>query len=578
MLTGGRTATAQTAAQRDVDEAARQRRLTYYYLASQQARAEENYTAMADLLEHCLRICPDDPSATYELALMKFAIGEDTLGLRMLENTVAIDSLNTSYLESLTAAYLATHKMDQATHILERLARLQPKRTDVQSQLFQLYKSDGRTKDAIKALDRIQTMQGNSTRLAAQKFALYTDLGDTVQAFAQLKALCREFPYDVTSLLMLGDQYLNVGQTDSARVVYDRVEHIEPRNMQLQTSRMQYLLATGDTLHFRQMRDSIMLDEQTDIQLRVSCMASLIRDGLQDSTQLPHGEALLAQVLAPEKPPVEFLLLYLSYKTYRNGPQQASKDDLIPIMERIVEVDPSSMETIVTLLQHYAGKEEYAKIESLCQKALIYHPEELAFHYYLSVALAQQKRNAEAIEALNIAVRQADEESNPTVVGDIYGLMGDLLHEQGREREAYVAYDSCLVYTPDNIGCLNNYAYYLSLRNQQLDKAEQMSYRTIKAEPNNKTYLDTYAWVLFMQQDYTAARVYIDRVVNPEASDDELLADPEASGTVLEHSGDIYYHCSQPDKALRFWRLALKKNAESNILKKKVKQQKYIRK
>ena len=109
--------------------------------------------------------------------------------------------------------------------------------------------------------------------------------------------------------------------------------------------------------------------------------------------------------------------------------------------------------------------------------------------------------------------------------------MGDILHDKGREQEAFAAYDSCLHYKPDNLGTLNNYAYYLSLKRTDLQKAEQMSYRTIKAEPNNATFLDTYAWILFEEERYEEAKIYIDQT---------LLNDSVPSGVVLEHAGDIY--------------------------------------
>jgi Tfp pilus assembly protein PilF len=71
-----------------------------------------------------------------------------------------------------------------------------------------------------------------------------------------------------------------------------------------------------------------------------------------------------------------------------------------------------------------------------------------------------------------------------------------------------------LKYNPDNIPVLNNYAYYLSLEQTDLDKAEEMSYRTIKAEPNNATYLDTYAWILFQLGQYNDALFYIRQAID----------------------------------------------------------------
>ena len=146
-------------------------------------------------------------------------------------------------------------------------------------------------------------------------------------------------------------------------------------------------------------------------------------------------------------------------------------------------------------------------------------------------------------------------------------------YKEGEKELAYAAYDSSLTYKSDNIGCLNNYAYYLSLDNKDLDKAEEMSYKTIKAEPSNKTYLDTYAWILFMKARYTEAKVYIDKVVQG----DNVMNDAEVSAGVLEHAGDIYYKCGDTDQAMKYWEMAQKKGGDvTKVLKKKIQQKKYI--
>lgn len=552
-----------------------QRRLSYYYMAALRQKSLENYTAMADLLRHCLEIDPNNPAANFDLAMV-YLTTNDTTGLRMLQHAVANDPNNPWFKESLASIYLSMHKMDEAVPVLEEMSKLQTKRTDVLAQLFQLYKTSGRTKDAINALDRIQTLQGNSTRIAGQKYALYLDLGDTIQAFEQLRSLCREFPYDATGLILLGDQYMTVQQYDSAMVAYSKAERIDPQNTMLQTSRLQYPLLTGDTLTFRHLRDSVIVSETTDLELRINAIGSLAREALQDSTMRPHAEEMFDRLLSPDKPAVQFLQLYLTYKAYS---ENASNEDLLPIMERILYVDPANTQIASDMLQYYAMQADFERIESLCQKTLIYNPSELVFHYFLGVSLAQQKKNEEAIAALTTATRQIDEESSASLIGDIYGLLGDMQHEMHREKEAFEAYDSCLVYAPDNVACLNNYAYYLSLKNEQLERAEQMSYRTIKAEPDNKTYLDTYAWILFMQQDYTTARIYMDRVIDPKKDDTALMDDDEANATLLEHAGDIYVQCGQTEMAVRYWTLALKKADKKNsILAKKIKKRKYIKK
>jgi tetratricopeptide (TPR) repeat protein len=109
----------------------------------------------------------------------------------------------------------------------------------------------------------------------------------------------------------------------------------------------------------------------------------------------------------------------------------------------------------------------------------------------------------------------------------------------------------------------------------RLNDAEKMSEQTIKAEPNNPTYLDTYAWILFRQHRYQEAKTYIDRT---------LENDPDSAAVMLEHAGDIYYHAGDKEKALQLWQKALD-NFDDNtgtpeekaLLTRKIKLKKYLK-
>ena len=135
-------------------------------------------------------------------------------------------------------------------------------------------------------------------------------------------------------------------------------------------------------------------------------------------------------------------------------------------------------------------------------------------------------------------------------------------------QQAFAAYDSCLQWKPDNLSCLNNYAYYISESGGNLAKAEEMSYKTIKAEPKNATFLDTYAWILFQQERYAEAKIYIDQT---------LQCDSDSSAVIVEHAGDIYAKCGDIDKAVQLWTDALKKSPDNQLLARKARQRKYIR-
>jgi tetratricopeptide (TPR) repeat protein len=185
------------------------------------------------------------------------------------------------------------------------------------------------------------------------------------------------------------------------------------------------------------------------------------------------------------------------------------------------------------------------------------------------MAYYQQDDHDKALGAFQNGIGVITPESNPAIVSDFYAVMGDLLHQKGLAREAFEAYDSCLQWKDDNFMCMNNYAYYLSELGQQLDKAEAMSYKTIKAEPKNATYLDTYAWILFMQQRYSEARIYIDQA---------LQNDADSSAVITEHAGDIYACSGDTDGAVTLWKQALIKAPNNKTLIRKIKRKKYTKK
>lgn len=575
LLTGG------LQAQGTSDEV-RRRKLSYYFMAAQRAKDQDRYADMMELLKHCQEIMPDDPATMFELGQYNVALGMDSLGLAMIEQAVAADPGNPWYLERLATTYLSRGDRDQALEVLEKMASLQSKRVDVLSQLFVMYKQLGRTEDVINTLDRIQTLQGNSLRIAEQKYQLYQEMEEPEKAFGELRAICREFPYDVSSHLVLGEHYMENGMLDSAVVCMERAERLDPHNSGLQLMRLRSVLEQGDTLAYERQRDSLILNPQADPQVRFISMREVALEALQDSLKLDHTSRIFDQLLADEKVDVEFLQLYKSYDAYLH--QEDEDYSNLDILKRIVKADPSVFESQIELAQYYIDHNEGANLREVCQEALVYFPSETRFHYFLAITYLQDDMNQEAEETLKAGIRQADEdESSDRIKGLLYSMLGDLCHEMHREKEAFAAYDSCLVYTPDEVSCLNNYAYYLSLKGERLEQAEQMSYQAVKLQPDNKTYLDTYAWVLFVQEDYTTARIYMDKVVNPQLEDSVLLKDAEVNAVLLEHAGDIYANCGQMDVALRLWQLAQDKvkndgQTASVVLKKKLKKKKYLKK
>ena len=547
----------------------------YFYLEAEKCRLAEDYSSALDLYRHCLDINPEAPEALYNIGLLHLFLRSDSIGTSYIRQACQRDANNPYYLETLAALYLNRRDAEAAIPVLEKMASLQSRRSDILSQLVQLYSTVGETDKAIGALNRIELLEGASPQLSVEKFRLYKEKGQLDSAFIQLQTLCDESPHDMNLRIVVGSQYMQAGDTVKALEIYDEVRRQEPTNTNLQLATMDYLRDSGKEEGYRRMRDSLLCHPDSPAQLRVLLLKSYISDVQRDSTYAPQLAAAFDTLFARPQQDPQVYIMKAAYQIFVKQPQEA----VMQTMRQVLEVDPGNETALRELLQYYAEQNDGKGVEDISRRGLNYHPEEIAYAYYLGMALAEQKKLDDAAEVLQQGLRVRTEEVHPGLVSNVFAVLGDIYYQQEKESEAFAAYDSALVYMDDNIMCLNNYAYYLSLKNEQLDKAEEMSYRTIRKEPENITYLDTYAWILFMKGDFAHARTYMDKVVNPERTDAELLADKELQGNVIEHAGDVYANLGEMETALRFWKLAKQKkdNTCTPLLRKKIKRKKYIK-
>lgn len=547
----------------------------YFYLEAEKCRLADDYSSAMALYQHCVDINQNAPEALYNLGLMYQYLRNDSLGTALLQRASQLDPQNPWYLESLASLYLSKRNTEEVIPVLEQMASLQTKRSDVLAQLASIYRTNGETDKAIGALNRIELLEGKSIQLALEKFSLYISKEERDSAFMELQALCDEFPHDMSCRVLVGVKYQQVGEMEKAMELYDEVRKKEPTNQNLHLAMMSYYKEMEQQDSYNHLRDSLLFDANSTSDFRVTLMRNYIDEAQSDSTLRKDMIHTFDSLLDKPQADAQLLMLKAAYQIY----SKEDEAEVAKTMDAILDVEPSNQIAMAHLLKYYASKNKVVELEDICRRGVNYHPEELAFYYYLGLTLYQQDKNREAADMFSQGLLTKSEDANPQLVSDMYSVLGDLYYQEKRDREAFAAYDSALVYMEDNISCLNNYAYYLSLRSEQLDKAEEMSYRTIKAEPKNITYLDTYAWILFMKKDYTNARIYMDRVVPADVKDADLMENDNLQGNLIEHAGDIHMMCGDQATALRFWKLAMSKDDGTctSVLKKKIKQKKYIK-
>ena len=355
---------------------------------------------------------------------------------------------------------------------------------------------------------------------------------------------------------------MDQGDAETALSIYKDILQKEPDNADAQLSlAIYYSKQENDSLYFG-MLNKVVLNPKLDNSARITVMQNLFAKNEADSDSIKNVQ-LLNNILSINEDDADMAKVCASYLHERHFDLETIR----PTYERILTIAPDEAQCRVELLQEAIRKEDTLGIIKLCRPALDYNPEYPVFAFYLGIAYFQNSQNQEAIKALRRGADNITQQSDAEIATDIYALLGDIYHEEGQKEEAYAAYDSALVYKEDNVGALNNYAYYLSLENRELERAEEMSYKTIKQEPTNWTYLDTYAWILFKEKRFSEARIYIDEAIKNEGNE---------RPDIVEHAGDIYFHTGDKAKAVELWKEALDLGSESKNIKTKIKLKKYI--
>ena len=500
----------------------------------------------------------------------------DSLGKQYLERAAALEPDNIWYRETLSSYYLSRSEWAKAQRYLEEMARLNPKRSDVLMRLVSLYQNDRKYAQAIDVLNRIETLEGKSLQVSMDKYWLYMQLKEKERAYAELRALADEFPNDWSYRVILATQYMANDELDQAKRILDEVERKDPENQTLRLALMDYAQATQNDSLYQASLDSLLFGQAADEATRVRVMKDYVSRQTQDSLHDVRIRDTFRRLLADPRSGSDMWMMYAAYQTLKKDHQ----DSVAVTLNRVLDLEPDNKVALQELIMINIRQQNFPELTRLCQKAIQYYPDMLVFYYYKGLAHYQLDEQEQAVDAFERGLRQDKKAGDEGMVSDMYSILGDLYHGLHQNEKAYAAYDSALVYKDDNLGALNNYAYFLSLENRELDKAQEMSYKTVQIEPDNVTYLDTYAWILFLKGKYTEAKIYMDKVVGYYEKEPQTEKEKEnresVNGGVLEHAGDIYYHCNEPEKALEYWKKAQKLEGTSDLLEEKIKQKKYI--
>ncbi|MCD8203502.1 MAG: hypothetical protein LUD48_07655 [Prevotella sp.] len=539
-------------------------RFKFFYLEAVKQQISGNFDSAYDLLQHCLEIAPNAAETYFMLSFYDGILKGDSAAFADIKKAADINPDNNAYLERLATGYIETNNMEDASMAYEKLYKNSPDRSDILDILLQLYAQQRDYDKMLNTIERMEALEGNSEQTALAKMRVYSLQGNKEEELNALKDLCTQHPNDMNYRVMMGNWLLQNGKEEEAFDEYTYALQQEPDNSTAKLSLIDYYKTVDQQEKADSIQEAMLISEKTPVESKMLLMRRIVAANENSNSDSTEVLELFKKILEQPQNTSDMAELYAAYMTLKKMPQ----DSISKALEMVLDINPNNKSARIQLIQAVWVKQDYDEVIRLSQQAIDYIPDEMAFFYFLGLAYVQKDEDDEAIATFQKGVTMADEDSDPSLVSDFYAIMGDLLHGKGMAEEAYAAYDSCLQWKDDNIGCLNNYAYYLSEENKDLPRAEQMSYRTIQSEPSNSTYLDTFAWILFKQGRYNEAMQYIDMAVSNDTTD---------SAVIIEHAGDIHALNDDIDAAVEYWQKAIEVGTDNEtIITRKIKERKYI--
>lgn len=518
----------------------------------------ESSKAMS-LYEKCLEMNPHHSASMYELAQLYFDSSDYSTAARFAEQAAQLEPGNKWYKLLLVEIYGKAGKKKELLAICEKLVNQYPGNVDYLYELANAYLINSDGKNAIVTYNKIEELLGITEEISLQKQRIYLIQNKTDEAAEELKKLIKAFPDQQTRYIsMLAEMYMKADKPDEAAKYYQQILSTDPENPYIHITLSDYYRKMGDKKRsFEELKQGFAnpaLDIDTKIRVLLSVFSG---NEVYDENKADIFE--LAQILVkthPNEPKAhsiygDFLLDDKKYSEARDE------------FRKVIAVDSSRYAIWESLLNTELQLSDYQALESESNRAIELFPLMPVPYLFKGVACLEKNKYEEAINRFNDGVKLVS--GNNVLLVQFYTNLGDTYNRMKNYRLSDENYENALKLQPDNSYVLNNYAYYLSLRNENLEKAETMSSKSVKLDPANAANMDTYGWVLYKLGRYGEAAEWVEKAI---------AATPSPDADLLEHLGDIYFRLGKIEKAVQQWREAHKAGKGSELLEKKINEMK----
>ena len=542
------------------------KKFDYFFLESLRLKENNRHSEAFATLQYALKTDSTSSATLALLANYYMFLQKDSLAVEALEKAVKYSPQNFDYKVSLAEIYREIGNIAKSTMLYESLVAEQPAKPELNFYLSELYLRQNNIDKAIQSLDALENAIGMNEALTLQKSRLYLTINQIDKAIGELERLSAKNPFEAKYQIIIGDFFLENEEPDMALEYYNKAKKIEPQNPYYIISMANYYEKMGDKEAAIKEIEAALINQLLDVDTKISILSRHISNLLSNKKDTESVNSLFITLMEQHSQETELNLLYGQFLLSQEKWEEAKFHFQI-----VTEANPENFHAWRLLIDIAIKEDKPEEIIRICNSALAIFPENSEFVFFKGSAHYQLKNYQEALNVFLEGVLLIPEEEKG-FLSIFYGQIGDLYYHLNNKKDAYIAFDKALEYNENNVNVLNNYAYFLSLDKEELDKAEYMIGKCVKMQPKSSTYLDTYAWVYFQKGNYSLAKFYIESAISNGGG---------SSAEILEHYGDILFNTGNKDKAFEQWERAFEardKDEDTTLLKKKIENQMYYEK
>jgi tetratricopeptide (TPR) repeat protein len=532
----------------------------YLFFEAQKDKLLGNFSLAQAKLQQALRIDPRSAATHFELSQIYLQTGNLESAEISGKLAIKFDDKNKWYKLAMADIYERGGKFKEIVPLMEHLSKDEPGNPEYLFALGASQAQIGEYADAVKTYDKLQSITGLTEDLALQKKNLYLRMGKPDKAVEEIQKLMNEYPEEVGYRGFLAEIYLANKQPDKALIEYQEIIRLQPDNPNVHFSLAEFYRQQGDKEKSYQELKQAFANQEASLELKLQVLSSYF-DITSQYPELKQQALELCEILVqthPEDP--QSHAVYGDFLLREERLEDAKTQYL-----QVLKADKSRYSVWNQILLIEAELQHYQSLYDLSKEAMELFPYQPNLFLYNGIAAIQLKHYDEAIVALkdgaNVTI------GNSALSAQFYSSLGDSYNSISKYKESNEAYEKALKYDESNTYVLNNYAYYLSIRKENLPRAREMAAKCNELQPKNASFQDTYAWVLFQLEEYELANTWVDKAIDNGGI---------RSGTIMEHKGDILMKLGKTQDALDFWNRALELGGASEKLSMKINQKKYI--